>query len=201
MSGLRDIIRKMPGNKKDLENYVLNHSPEIKEAVERDPSNGAKLERIVDESFDKYSKYVGGWTSKLSGAGHVVGHASDAYFGTTGDIVGALGGKFLGLLAQVPEKAYSLVYAARTGNYMDAVRNIFEGAVSYLPFATVVDQGLSRIVKKRMVKDVKYRMEKEIDSESTWDKRVYHSIKDAYPDAEDQSRRIIRPSRDLKKAA
>src|SRR3989338_3965458 len=170
MKSIRDLVRKMPESKKGLEEIVRSYSPEINEAVERDPKAKAFLEKSIDDSFEKYSKYLGGLTQKISAGGHAVGYSADAWL-ATGDIIGSLGGKFINLLAQIPEKAYSVVYATQTGNYMDSMQNIFEGIASYLPGFTVVDQGLSRIIQKRMVKDVIYNVEKEFGNQRTWYQR------------------------------
>ena len=146
--GIRDLIHKMPGKRKELSDYILENYSHIKEMVEKNPRYKDALVEAVDASFDKYSEHLGGLSSKLSGAGHLIGYSADAWFLATGDIVGALGGKFWNLIAQVPEKAYSLIYAVRTGNYLDSVQNILEGAISYLPGLTFVDQGLERIIQK-----------------------------------------------------
>lgn len=193
MKSIRDLVKRMPETRKGLEDYVLNSSLSIRDAVERDPSKKHLLEETVGESFDKYSHYLGGLIHKLSSAGHAVGYTADAWL-ATGDIVGSLGGKFLHLLAQIPEKAYSLVYAAKTGNYLDSFRNIFEGALSYLPGFTVADEGLSRIVQKRMVKDVIYNTEKKLGLEHTpWYKRYFSQAKDAgYSEVKDRSDNIIK---------
>ena len=97
------------------------------------------------------------------------------------------------MLAQIPEKAYSLIYAARTGNYIDSLQNIFEGIVSYVPGFTIADQGLSRIVQKRMVKDVTKKMREKIGAEdlSTYETAA-DEIKDDYTDVKPRRDNIIR---------
>src|SRR3989344_5270343 len=154
MKSIRDLVKRMPETKSGLEEEVRKYDPEINKAVEDNPRYKQYLDEAVGKTFDKYEKYLGGLTHKLSTAGNAVGYTADAWFAATGDIVGALGGKFIRTLAHVPEKAYGLFgYALRTGNYLDSLQNILEGALSYLPGLTVVDQGLSRIVQKRMVKE------------------------------------------------
>lgn len=204
MKSIRDLFKRMPETKKGLEDYVMNSSPEIRAEIERDPSKRHLLEETVGESFDKYGHYLGGLTQKIGAAGHAVGYPADAWL-ATGDIVGSLGGKFLHLLAQIPEKAYSLVYAVKTGNYLDSFKNIFEGALSYFPLFTWADEGLSRIVQKRMVKDVIYNTEKKLGLEHTpWYKRYFSQAKDAgYSGVKDRSNNIIKVdfSGEKKKAA
>ena len=150
------------------------------------------MENAGRETFYKYEKYLGGPAPKISAAGHAVGYTAEAWL-ATGDIVGSLGGKFLHLLAQIPEKAYSLIYAARTGNYIDSLQNIFEGIVSYVPGFTIADQGLSRIVQKRMVKDVTKKMREKIGAEdlSTYETAA-DEIKDDYTDVKPRRDNIIR---------
>ncbi len=195
MKSVRDIVNKMPDSKKTLEDYILNYSPEIRERVERNSDYRKTLERVTEEEFDKYSQYFGHLTSRLSGAGHAVGYAADAWL-LTGDIIGSLGGKFINFLAQIPEKAYSVAYALKTGNYLDSMQNIFEGIMSYAPGLTVVDQGLTRIIQKRMAKSALYKIEEELGIEhQPWYKRVYDSIKDKYKDVKDRSENIISPRR------
>jgi len=193
MKSIRDLVRKMPETRRGLEQTVLKYSPAISEAVERDPKNRALLDESVNDSFGKYEKYLRGLTQKLSAAGHAVGYTADAWL-ATGDIVGSLGGNFIDLLAQIPQKAYSVVYAVETGNYIDSLQNIFEGLISYLPGFTVADQGLSRIVQKRMVKDVIYAMEDKLGIEHTpWYRRSAEKAKEAgYTGVRDRSDNVIR---------
>lgn len=164
MKSVRDLVRRMPADKSGLEEAVKTYDPEIAKAVEGNPRYQRDLEKSVDETFTKYEKYLGGLTHKLSAAGHAVGYTADAWL-ATGDIIGSLGGKFLHVLAQIPQKAYSVVYAARTGNYLDSLQNIFEGILSYLPGFTIADQGLSRIVQKRMLKEATRNVREKIGKE------------------------------------
>lgn len=195
MRSIRDLVHKLPDSKKSLEDYVLEYSPDVKEAIDRDPKNRAVLERIADETFENYHEYMGGLAQKIGSAGRAVGYTADAWL-ATGDIVGSLGGKFLHLLSQIPEKAYSLVYASKTGNYTDSLKNIFEGVVSYLPGFTVADEGLARIVQKRMVKEATNRVSHELGLEnSEWYHRSAEAAKAAgYSDVKVRSDRIIRPN-------
>ncbi|MBI5803687.1 hypothetical protein HY450_00420 [Candidatus Pacearchaeota archaeon] len=205
MKSLRDLVRKMPETKKGLEDYVLVSAPHIREAIERTPEYRSALEESVNESFDRYEEYLGGLTHKISSAGHAVGYTADAWL-ATGDIVGSLGGKFINLLAQIPEKAYSIVYAARTGNYIDSMKNIFEGVVSYIPGFTLVDEGLSRIIQKRMVSDVVYNTEKKLGlKHKPWHQiSVEKARENGYDDVKDRSANVIKVNFDkekLRKAA
>lgn len=193
MKSIRDFVHKMPETKKSLEEYVLENSPTIKGAVERNPANRAKLEEIVGKTFDEYHKYIGGAAQKVAAVGRGVGYTADAWL-ATGDIVGSLGGKFIHLLSQIPEKAYGLVYAARTGNYLDGLRNIFQGIVSYIPGFTVADEGLSRIVQKRMAKEATYRMEKELGENTSWyEKAAARAEEGGYKDVKVRRGNIIGP--------
>lgn len=192
--GLRDIVHKMPETRKELSDYILDSYSHVKELVERNPQYKSVLERAVNDSFDKHSEYIGGLADKLSSTGHAMGYTADIWFLATGDIVGALGGKFLNLLAQIPEKAYGLVYAVRTGNYLDAAQNILEGAVSYLPGLTFVDQGLERIVRKRIVKEALNNFEKEIGIYKPWTRKLYEKLLGEYTDVKDRSENVFRPN-------
>jgi len=176
--GLRDIIHKMPSTKQEISDYILEHYSHVKDMVKKNPQYKETLAEAVTSSFDKYSKYLGGLADKVSSIGHVVGYTADAWFLGTGDIIGSLGGKFLNLLAQIPEKAYGVMYALDTGNYLDGLQNIMEGAVSYLPGLTFVDQGLTRIVQKRMVKDALARFEKETGVYKPWNEKLKEKLSD-----------------------
>lgn len=191
--GLRDIIHKMPDTRQELSDYIIEHYSNIKDLVQKNPQYKNTLTEAVSSSFDKYSKYLGGLAGKLSSAGHVVGYTADAWFLGTGDIIGSLGGKFLNLLAQVPEKAYGLMYALDTGNYLDGLQNILEGAISYLPGLTFVDQGLTRIVQKRMVKDAVARFEKEVGVYKPWHEKLKEKLSSVYTDVKDRSENIFTP--------
>ena len=192
MKSIRDLVNRMPETKSGLEKAVREYDSEIDKAIEENPSYKRDLEVAVGETFDRYEKYMGGLTRKLSAAGHAVGYTADAWL-ATGDIVGSLGGKFLNLLAQIPEKAYSLVYAARTGNYLDSLRNVFEGILSYLPGFTIVDQGLSRIVQKRMIKEATKKMREKIGAEKLSDYEVVpEKFAEVYTDVKPRSGNIIR---------
>lgn len=190
---LRDLVHKVPGTKKEITNYILQNYAHVRAAVESNPQHMASLENAVNESFDKHFRYLGHLTGKISGAGHAVGYAADAWL-LTGDIVGSLGGKFLNLLAQLPEKAYGLVYGVSTGNYLDAAQCLLEGAVSYLPGLTFVDQGLERIVKNRMVKDALTRFEKDAGLYEPWTSRLKGKLSPVYAGVKDRSGNVFRPS-------
>jgi len=196
MKSIRDVINKMPETRDDLENKVLEYSPEIRKKVEENPEYRETLEKIVNEQYNNYESYIkGSMTHKLSATGHAVGYAADAYFLASGDIVGALGGKFINLLAQLPEKFYkSISYAVRTGSYLGAVQNIIEGIVSYLPGATILDQGLSRIAQKRMLKQTLYKVSEALGVEiKPWHERVYEKIGGKYKDVKNRAGNIVSP--------
>ncbi len=191
--GLRDLFHRMPETKRELSDYIQQNYTHIKELVGKNPDYRSVLEDSVEESLEKYRKYLGGTVEKLSGVGHAVGYAADAYLLRTGDVVGSLGGKFLGLLAQVPEKAYSLAYATETGNYLDAMQNILEGALSYLPGLTFVDQGLTRIVQKRMVKDAVMHFEKELGIYKPWTMKLSEKLQEHYTAVKDRAENVFSP--------
>lgn len=195
--GLRDIINRMPGTKRELSDYIMDHYSNVRETVASNPNYRVTLERAIEESFDKYHSYLsnalGNVAGKLSGAGHVVGYAADAWLLGTGDIIGSLGGKFLHLLAQIPEKAYGLVYGLFTGNYLDSLQNIFEGVLSYIPGLTFVDQGLERIIKKRMVKDAVARFEGMLGASKPWTAGLYEKLSDKYTGVRDRAANVFTP--------
>ena len=195
MKSIRDLVNKMPETRGALEERVLEYSPSIREAIGRNPAYRADLSRVVDETFDKYAPYLGGIAHDVSSAGHAVGYAADAWL-ATGDIIGSLGGKFVNLLAQIPEKAYSVVYGMRTGDYLGSMKNIFEGVLSYVPGFTVVDEGLSRIVQKRMIRSAAYETEKKLGLEHTpWYVSSRKRAEEAYEGVENHSHRIVSPQR------
>lgn len=191
---LRDIVNRMPDTKSEISDYVIKNHKDIREAVMANPQYRASLDQAVDTTFEKYAGYLNHWTGKLSGAGHAVGYAADAWFVGTGDIFGSLGGKFWNLLAQLPEKAYGLWYGISTGNYLDSAQNILEGAVSYLPGFTFVDQGLDRIVRKRIVSDVVSTFGKDTGLYKPWTARLSENLAGSYTGVKDRSKNVFRPS-------
>ncbi len=191
--GLLDLIQPVPKEKKDIASFIAKEYKHIGEAVQSNPQYQAALEKAVEESMQRYTKYLGNITGKVSGAGHVVGYAADAWLLGTGDIVGSLGGKFLNLLAQIPEKAYGLVYGVQTGNYLDTAQNILEGVISYIPGFTFVDQGLERIIRKRIVKDAASSFEKMIGEYKPWTAKVSEAIKDKYTGVRDRTGNVFSP--------
>jgi len=197
MKSLRDIFRKMPETKSELEEIVLGYYPELKTKIEKDNSLRGRLEKITEEEYQRYRPYIGGTTQKISAAGHGIGYTADAYFLTTGDIYTALGGKAINLIAQIPEKLYkSISYAVHTGGYLGAIQNIVEGIISYAPGLTILDQGLSRIAQKRMLSKTLYRVGKEFGLEMVpWHKRVAERIKGYYEGVKDRTANIIGPSK------
>jgi len=191
--GLRDLVHKMPETRKELSDYVIKNNRHVKKLIEKNPDYKSALEEAVSSTFDKYSEYLKGWKNKLSGAGHVVGYTADAWLFATGDIIGTLGGKFINFLAQMPEKAYSLAYAVRTGNYLDAAQNILEGALSYIPGLTFADQGLTRIIQKRMASDALTKFEKEVGIYKSWTAKVADTLKGLYKGVKDRAKNVFTP--------
>jgi len=195
--GLRDIIRKMPTEKGELTDYLMKNNKDVRDLMDKNPDYKSALETAVNDSFDKYSphfdKGVGNLVGKVGGAGHLVGYGADAWFVGTGDIVGSLGGKFLNLLAQIPEKMYGVYYGIKTGNYLDSLQNIIEGAVSYLPGLTFVDQGLKRIVQKRMVKDALNNFRKSTGTYKPWTTRIKDKLFGKYKGVEDRQKNVFTP--------
>lgn len=192
---IRDIVNKLPGERKELSDYIIKHYADVREAVEKNPDYRSVLENAVSSTFDRYSEYMGGLAGKLGAVGHGIGYTADAWFLGTGDIVGSLGGKFLHILAQIPEKLYGLYYGIRTGNYLDSLQNILEGAISYLPGFTFVDQGLKRIIQKRMIKEAVGQFQKELGTYKPWHQDVKEKIKGFYDtEVKDRSGNIFTPS-------
>lgn len=190
---LRDIIHKMPETRKQVSDYVLKYD-HVKEALQKNPNYKTALDDAVNKAFDKYQLHISKANSTLAKAGTAVNYTADAWMLGTGDIVGGLGGKFFGLLAQIPEKLYGVWYAAKTGNYLDAAQNILEGAASYLPGLTFVDQGLERIIKKRMVKEALTEFEKDIGIYKPWTTKLYEKLKGVYKGVKDRKQNVFKPS-------
>ncbi|HLD04603.1 MAG TPA: hypothetical protein VJG90_02685 [Candidatus Nanoarchaeia archaeon] len=150
----------------------------------------------VSESFEKYRPFLHGLAQKLDlmgGAGHAVGISADLWLAGTGDIVGSLGGKFWNFLANIPEKAYSLVYAVRTGNYMTSMKNILEGMVAYVPGLTLVDEGLDRLIRKDLMRDIVTRFEKKEGLYKPWTRRLSDLLKDKYTNVQDRKKNVFTP--------
>lgn len=193
MHSIRDLITYMPAKREELSDYITRYYNDIGTMVANYPQYRTTLETAVNEAFDKYKNHFGGLTAKLSGVGHAIGYTADAWFLATGDFIGALGGKFLNLLAQIPQKSYALVYGLRTGDYRGAAQNILEGLVSYVPTLTFVDQGLGRIAQKAMVRDAVYRFEKATGTYKGWTTKLADTLKDKYRDVKDRSKNVFTP--------
>ena len=193
MNSIRDLVHQLPETKQELSDYILNNNSHIKELVEKNPDYKSKLEDLISASFDKYSDYMGGIKDKIGGLGHLAGYSADAWLLYSGDIVGALGGKFINLIAQIPDKGYAVWYGVKTGNYLDAAQCLLEGIISYVPGLTFVDQGLTRIVQKRMVSDVVDNFEKEVGIYKPWTTKVAEKLSSFYTDVKDRAINIFSP--------
>lgn len=194
--GLRDIISRMPRTQEETLDYILANYQNIREKVESSPQYKAALEQSVKEAHAKYSsfldsKYLKG-VSMVSGAGHALGYSSDLYL-LSGDIIGTLGGKFLNLLAQIPEKAYSIFYGFKTGNYLDTVKSIFQGLISYIPGLTFIDEGLPRIIRKRMVSEALITFEKLVGEHKPWTQKISDNLKEKYTGVKDRIDNVFTP--------
>lgn len=188
----RDFIRRIPGTRQELTDFV-KETKNVKEFLEKNPDKKEELYKIVNDTYDKYQKYLGGWTHKAHLAGKGIGCIADAWAFSTGDIFGALGGKWLNALAQIPDKAYGLVYGLKTGNYIDALKNIACGAVAYVPGLTLADQGLNRIVRKRMLKEALTKFEKEEGLYKSWTARMAEGLKNVYTNVKDRAKNVFSP--------
>ncbi len=190
---LRNIVNRIPETKRELSDYITKYYSHVKEAVAKNPQYKDTLDEAVKTSFEKYSRYLGGLTSRLNSLGHVVGYTADAWLLSTGDIIGSLGLKFFNLLSQIPEKAYSLVYGVSTGNYLDAAQNVLEGLISYVPGLTFVDQGLSRILRKRIVRDALTSFEKEVGIYKPWTTKLADRLSKVYTGVKDRIENVFTP--------
>ena len=162
MSSIWDLVSPIPTGQKELSDYVTNHYEHVREAIGKNKDYRTALETVISRVVDKYKPYLGGIAQRVGDAGRAVGTVADAWL-LTGDIFGSLGGKFLHMIGQIPEKLIAApIYAIKTGNYLDATRNILEGLLSYVPGFTAVDESLSRIIKQRIVKDIVCEFEKQI---------------------------------------
>jgi hypothetical protein len=192
--GLRDLFNKMPRGRQELKDYVLTNYDDIRKTITSNPRYEGKLEQVVDKSFDKYAKHMGGLTDKLAQAGRAVQFGADAWLAATRDPVTSLGGKFLGLLAKVPEKLYAVKYGLQTGNYLDAGQSVLEGILSYVPGLTFVDQGLTRLVQKRMVSDVVKNFAREAGIYKPWHETLAGQLKNKYTGVKPRHKNIFTPS-------
>lgn len=196
MASIRDIVWKLPDTSRGIVEYITNNATKygsIEDILSQDPSKKQTLLECAQESVEKYKKYLGGFTSGLSKAGHAVGYTADAWLLGTGDIVGTLGGKFLNLVAQVPEKLKSISYGIKTGNYLDSLQCILEGLVSYIPGLTFADQGLSRIIQKRMIKDTVKNFEKSVGTYKPWTTKLADKLKGVYTAVKDRKENVMDP--------
>ncbi|GEM_PF-1846756 len=188
----RDFIRRIPGTRQELTDFV-KETKNVKEFLEKNPEKVEELYKIVNDTYDRYQKYLGGWTHKAHLAGKGIGYVADTWAFFTGDIFGAIGGKKLYALAQIPDKAYGLVYGLKTGNYIDALKNIAGGAIGALPGLTLADQGLNRIVRKRMLSEARTKFEKEAGIYKHWTSKMADYLKNVYTGVKDRTKNVFSP--------
>lgn len=203
---IRDLFDKMPETRRDLEHKILEYSSEIKGKIEENPENMRTLESIAQEEYETYKPYIEGSVNQLSGsAGHGIGYLGDIVF--YGSAIAAMTNPALapfmltGLLLkkinlgmQAPEKLRSLSYAAKTGDKVGAAQNITEGFLSYIPGATILDQGLKRIAQKRMLKKTLYRVNEALGIENKpWYEKLRENLSGKYKDVKDRRGNIISP--------
>ncbi len=194
--GLRDLVHSIPKEREDLEAYVLHNYRHVAEQVKKEQGSKDRLSDAVNESFENYKPFLHGLAQKLDlmgGAGRELGITADLWLAGTGDIIGSLGGKFLDFLANIPEKAYGLVYSVQTGNYMTGIKNILEGLASYIPGLSLVDEGLDRLIRKDMMRDIVSRFEKKEGLYKPWTTRLSEHLKDRYKDVRDRSENVFTP--------
>ena len=194
MSSVWDLVFPVPKGKQELSDYVTTHYAQVTKALEQNHDYRKTLEAVVGRIVDKYTPYLGGLPQKIGSISrNTVGLGADAWLATR-DIVGSLGGKFLNLIGQIPEKLISApIYAIKTGNYLDAARNIMEGLLSYVPGLTVVDEGLTRIIKQRIVKDIVAEFEIAVGIYKPWTSRLADKLSDIYTGVKDRVGNVFRP--------
>lgn len=189
----RDFIRRIPGTKQELTDFI-KESGNIKDFLQKNPDKTEALYRIVNDTYDKYQQYLGhGLSHKAHLAGKTAGYAADVWGFCIADPIGSFGGKVLYAAAQIPDKAYGLIYGLKTGNYIDALKNVAGGLVGCLPGLTLADQGLNRIVRKRMLSDAKTKLEKEFGLYKSWTSRLADKLKNTYKGVVDRAKNVFSP--------
>jgi len=204
---------------RDLEERVLEYSPELKEKIRDDPRVKSELESIAGKTFKTYEPYLHkGKAGVVRKAGHGLGYLGDAVFwgaaiaSTVNPILAPymLTGLLLkkaNAVAQAPEAGKSLNYMRKTGDYWGGIKSVGEKVISYFPGATIVDRGLENIAEKRAVKRVAYEVGKVTESGSKkWYSRIADKLKreGRYTDVKERRENIISPhfrKEDLKEAA
>lgn len=208
-------------NKNDLEERVLEYSPELKARIEGgDLRARSELERIADKEYMAYSPFIKeGVSGKTGKGGRALGYLGDVVF--WGSAVAAAVNPLLApymltglllkkgnLVAQLPESLRSLRYGLKTGDFVGAGLNIGAKALSYVPGLTLVDKGLSKIAQRRMVRKTAYEVNESLGIEKkSWYNQAGEEAKEAgYIDARVRAENIVGPSRkhlkrELKKAA
>lgn len=169
----------IPASTDTMKHHILTKYDDIREKVEANPHYASALERSVHDSLEYYKPYMGGMSHALHKAGKGLGVTAEAYGLATGDIVGTLGGEWLDLLAQIPDKAKGLWYGLSTGDLLGAGENVLRGILSYFPGLTVFDKGLTQIVQERSVEDAVQRFHKATDNYKPWHQRAYDKVRDS----------------------
>ncbi len=203
----------MISTKKELEEKVLEYSPQIRERISRgDARAQSELERIADETYAEYKPFISGASQKVSSIGRVLGYAGDLVF--FGSAFAAAFNPLLsaymltGLLlkkgqvaAQLPEAVKSIKYGIKTGDYLGMARNVGAKVLSYVPGTTILDRGLSRISQKRLIRKTAYEVNKSLEEKGdSWYVRSQKDAEEAgYTNVRDRSENIVGPSRDLNK--
>jgi len=197
---LRDVVNKVPETKKDLEQYLMDSYPHIREEIEKDPRKRKILREITNNEFDRYARFLVDKNlidQGISTGASAAGYAGDVSF-FTGNFPGWIGFKALSLISRGREKVGALEYASQTGNYRDSLQTIVEWIGSVAPGFTWLDQGLNRIIRKRMVKNALYKAEEEFGlPHKSWSQKVYERIKGAYSNVKNRKENVVSPRGEL----
>jgi len=198
-------------DRKELEEKVLEYSPELKARIEKGDSRAkSELERIADREYNNYKPFIGGAAQSTGKLGRALGYAGDVIF--FGSAIAAatnpllapymLTGlllKKINLIGQIPETVKTIKYGIKTRDYAGTARNIGAKALSYVPGLTIVDRGLNKIAQKRMVRRTAYEVNNALGEEKKSWYRLYgeDSKKAGYAGAKVRTANIVGPSREL----
>ncbi len=179
--GLSDLLwgDSIPTTTSELTKYLIDNNTDLSKKLKENPKYHSALETAVRDSIEYYKPFLGGMKTVLHKAGKAVGYASEAAGLASGGmgIVATLGGEYIDLLAQIPDKVYGLWYGLRTGDVLGAAENVLRGALSYIPGLTVADKGIDQIIRERMRSYAVKLFERSIGTYKPWHQRAYESVK------------------------
>lgn len=193
-------------SRKDLEDRVLEYSPELRSKIENGDSRAKyELEKIADRHFETYKPYLDKVPGKVSKG---LGYLGDVVF--WGSAIAAAVNPLLapymltGLLlkkiylaTQIPGVVRDAKYAATKKEVRGtALLDLAAKVASYAPGLTAVNAGVGKLAERKMIRKTAYDIKEALGEEKeSWHKRYAQDLKGKYADVKDRAANIIGPRR------